>query len=129
MKLLFWNIRGFGKPGKRRKIRELLKERRVDLAFFQETKKGGLSRELVRSVWPDDNFEFLSVDADGSAGGLLCVWRPEAFVMSHYCSSRCFVLLSGTVFPDFHCVFINIYAPNDASQRGLLWNVIKNLMS
>lgn len=129
MKLLFWNIRGFGKLGKRSKIRELLKERRVDLAFFQETKKSGLTRELVRSVWSDDNFEFLSVDADGSAGEVLCVWRLEVFVMSHCCSSRCFILLSGTIFPDFQCLFINIYAPNDDSRRGLLWNVIKNLRS
>ncbi|XP_028079578.1 uncharacterized protein LOC114281323 [Camellia sinensis] len=124
-----WNIRGFGKPGKRRKIKGLLKERRVDLVFFQEVKKDRLSREEVRSIWPDDDFDFMSVDAVRLAGGILCVWRASFFVLSECCSSRCFILLSGTILPDFECVFINVYARNDVSRRGQLWNVISNLKS
>ncbi|GMQ08300.1 hypothetical protein CsSME_00052089 [Camellia sinensis var. sinensis] len=82
MKLLSWNIRGFGRPEKRRRIRSLLKERKIDFAFFQETKKEGMSDDLVRSIWHVDELEYMVVNADGSAGGLLCVWKPSVFSLS-----------------------------------------------
>lgn len=107
-KLLSWNVRGFGKPEKMRKIRGLLQERKIDFLFFKETKKDGMSRDMVRSVWPNDELEFMSVDTDGSAGGLLCVWRPLIFVLLQCYNLRCFILLLGTMLPNFDCVFTNI---------------------
>ncbi|XP_028097432.1 uncharacterized protein LOC114297236 [Camellia sinensis] len=127
MKLLSWNIRGFGRPEKRRRIRSLLKERKIDFAFFQETKKEGMSDDLVRSIWHVDELEYMVVNADGSAGGLLCVWKPSVFSLSQCCGSRRFLLLSGTLLPDFRCVLVNVYAPNDAVCRRQVWKVITSL--
>ncbi|XP_028082409.1 uncharacterized protein LOC114283731 [Camellia sinensis] len=44
MHLLSWNIRGLGSEVKRRKIRKVLKDEKVDMVFFQETK-----REVINS--------------------------------------------------------------------------------
>lgn len=82
MKLLSWNVRGFGRPKKRRRIRALLKERKIECAFFQETKKEGMSDDLVRLIWHVDEMEYMFVDEEGSAGGLLYVWKPYVFALS-----------------------------------------------
>ena len=73
--------------------------------------------------------EYKSVDAEGLAGGLLCIWKSGVFSLLQCFSTRNFVLLSGTIHPDFQCVLINIYAPNDVVRRSYLWNVLVNLKS
>ncbi|KAL7161870.1 hypothetical protein ACSBR2_042363 [Camellia fascicularis] len=71
--------------------------------------------------------EFLSVDPEGIAGGLLCIWDPDIFQLSGSCCNRRFILLSGTLYNSFHCVLLNIYAPNDVSSRSSFWNTLLNL--
>ncbi|KAL7194493.1 hypothetical protein ACSBR1_034841 [Camellia fascicularis] len=127
MKLLSWNIRGIGRSEKRRKIRNIVQERMVDVLFLQETKKVGVSEELVKSIWPYDDLEYMSVDADGFSGGVLCVWKASVFSLAKCCSSRNFLILSGTILPCFNCVFVNVYAPNDVTRRGVVWNTLWNL--
>lgn len=127
MKLLFWNIRGLGRPSKRRKIRTLLKERNIDMVFLQKTKKSELTLEVVRSIWPVEDMDYMSVNAAGLARGILCIWKPSVFSLSECCCSRSFILLSGTILPVFSCVLINIYAPNDVDRRNHVWKVLSNL--
>ncbi|KAL7251362.1 hypothetical protein ACSBR1_013244 [Camellia fascicularis] len=71
--------------------------------------------------------EFMSVDPDGSAGGLLCIWDPAVFQLSGcYCNRR-YILLSGSLYNSFDCVLLNIYAPNDVSARASFWEDIFKL--
>lgn len=37
------------------------------------------------------------------------------------------ILLAGTILPNFECVLVNIYAPNDVSQRSRLWVSLSHL--
>lgn len=97
MKILSWNIRGVERPEKRRKIKKLLFERRIDMALFQETKKSRISDLEVKSLWHRDSLQSMIVDAEGIAGGLLCISDPEVFVLSECCSNQNFILLSGTL--------------------------------
>lgn len=127
MKWLSWNIRGLGRPEKMRKIRKLLADRKIDMALFQETKKASISSVDIKRLWPRDNFEFMAVDAEGRAGGLLCIWDPDVFQLSDCCSNRSYLLLAGTVFNSFACVVINVYAPNDTVRRGKLWETLVSL--
>lgn len=129
MKLMSWNIRGLGTSVKRKKIRSIVQDRKVDVLFLQETKKAGVSTKLVNSLWPCDDMEYMVVDAEGLSGGILCVWKPSVFALSHCCSSRNFIILAGKLLPDFNCVFINVYAPNDVALRGIVWNSLRNLKS
>lgn len=70
---------------------------------------------------------FMVVDPEGLVGGLLCVWNPLVFSMSSCCSSRNFLLLSGTILSSFDCVLMNVYAPNEVLRRKCLWDTIIRL--
>ncbi|XP_028119165.1 uncharacterized protein LOC114316678 [Camellia sinensis] len=69
MKLLSWNIRGLGKAEKQGRIKKLLKDRHIDVVFFQETKKAVVSEIAARGLWGSRNMEYMSVDPEGTAGG------------------------------------------------------------
>ncbi|XP_028098889.1 uncharacterized protein LOC114298504 [Camellia sinensis] len=116
-----------GRPEKRRKIKNLLFDRNIDMVLIQETKRPSLSNPVIRSLWPREKMEFMAVDAMGVAGGLLCIWDPEIFQLSECCSSRNFILLSGTILHSFNCVVINVYAPNDVMKRGKVWESLLKL--
>ncbi|KAL7161405.1 hypothetical protein ACSBR2_041963 [Camellia fascicularis] len=83
----------------------------------------------VRSLWHIDSVEFMAMDADGSAGGLLCIWNPETFSLNGCCCSRSFILLEGTMHSSLNCVVGNIYAPNEDVNRRRLWSTLGNLKS
>lgn len=97
MKIQSWNVRGIGRPEKMRKVKKILAERRVDIVLLQETKKSEVNSELVKTIWPGDYFEFMSVDAIGRAGGLLCTWNPDVFQLKASCYNHNFLLLSGMI--------------------------------
>ncbi|XP_028105225.1 uncharacterized protein LOC114304243 [Camellia sinensis] len=127
MKILSWNVRGLRRPEKRRKIRKLLYDRAVDLVLLQETKQSSITTLLVKSLWPRGKLEFMTVDAAGLSGGLICIWDPEVFHLSDCCCSRNFILLSGKVHNSFDCVVVNIYALNDVIRRKALWENLLTL--
>ncbi|XP_028085234.1 uncharacterized protein LOC114286280 [Camellia sinensis] len=127
MKLLSWNVRGLGKSIKRRKIKKLLFERKVDVALFQETKRPAVTDEFVRSCWPGEQMAYMAVDSEGAAGGLLCVWNPQVFQLLDCCCNRYFIILSGTLFTSIACVIVNVYGPTDGANRKGLWETLKNL--
>ncbi|XP_028119123.1 uncharacterized protein LOC114316626 [Camellia sinensis] len=116
-----------GRKDKRSKIKKLVKERKVDIALFQETKKSELTEEEVRSVWVRGKMEYMVVDVVSSARDLLCIWDPDIFQVKDCCSNRRFILLLGTLFNQFDCAILNIYAPNDVGSRGNLWDYLLKL--
>ncbi|KAL7251513.1 hypothetical protein ACSBR1_013364 [Camellia fascicularis] len=69
----------------------------------------------------------MSVDPEGTAGGLLCIWDPDVFQLADCCCTRRYILLSGLLYNSFACVLVNVYAPNDATSRFRLWENLSNL--
>ena len=67
MKLLSWNIRGMGKAEKQGRIKRLLKDRNIDIVFFQERKRAVISDVDARRLWGNKNMEFMFVDPEGTA--------------------------------------------------------------
>ena len=63
----------------------------------------------------------MNVDAEGFAGGLLCIWDPAIFELSECCCSRNFILLSGKLLNSFNCTIVNIHAPTDIMKRRKFW--------
>lgn len=88
--------------------------------FFKKQKKSSMEEMFVRSIWLWERMEFMAVDSGGSAGGLLSIWNPELFQLLDCCYHRNFLLLSGVALSSFECVFINVYGPNDVSNRAVL---------
>ena len=42
MRVLFWNIRGFGHDGRRRQLVEYMRDERIDIIAIQETNPYGV---------------------------------------------------------------------------------------
>ncbi|XP_028126752.1 uncharacterized protein LOC114323369 [Camellia sinensis] len=81
-----------------------------------------MEEHFMRSMWPFEEIGYMMVDSEGSAGGLLCIWRPQVFELKDCCSSKHFILLSSTLAQHFDCVIVNIYAPNEVLGRKKLWD-------
>ncbi|XP_057472861.1 uncharacterized protein LOC130761391 [Actinidia eriantha] len=71
MKILSLNVRGLGKREKRSKVKKLLSNLKVDMLLLQETKLKDLKPIILQSIWGISEVDFVHVDADGSAGGLI----------------------------------------------------------
>jgi hypothetical protein len=50
MKFLFWNIRGFGRPDRRRQIREYIKEEWLDGVGLQESMKENFTQTEFEAI-------------------------------------------------------------------------------
>lgn len=127
MKMLSWNIRGLGRSEKSCKIKNVVKDRQIDILLIQQTKRSNIQARDAKSIWPWDNMEFLAVDAEGNSGGLLCVWNPNVFFLSECCSTKNLIIISGSTHDLFECTVLNIYTPNDAVRRRKLWDSLINL--
>ncbi|GFY95658.1 hypothetical protein Acr_10g0010430 [Actinidia rufa] len=60
-------------------VKKITREHKVDFVLLQESKLENVNRGMVHQLWKDDDFDFVEVRADGSAGGLLCFWDLEIF--------------------------------------------------
>ncbi|XP_028075241.1 uncharacterized protein LOC114277542 [Camellia sinensis] len=95
-------IAGLRRPEKMGKIKNLVKQRSVDVLLLQETKRRSMDEYVVRPIWPYEGMEFMLVDLDGSASGLLLniyapnevlkrrqLWDTLANVYSHFPNPWC----------------------------------------
>ena len=127
MKILSLNVRGLGMREKRCKVKNLVRKQNVDMLLLQETKLKETRPTLIKSIWGNAELEYVHVDADGSAGGIITVWRPDFFKLTSACCSRNFVLISGIILPDFPCTILNVYGPSTVLERRGVWASIVNL--
>lgn len=81
----------------------------------------------MKTIWPYEEMDFMEVNSDGSAGGLLCIWRPDVFKLRDCCCGKNFILLSGSSSVSFECVIVNIYTPNETVCRRQLWERLVNV--
>ena len=73
-KILSWNVRGLNEGKKRLKVRNLLRNWKVDTVCFQETKVDFISNNFVRSLWGCLYVEWCYVPSRGASGGILVLW-------------------------------------------------------
>lgn len=71
MKFMFWNIRGLGKPARRRHLPEIIDKERMDVVGIQETIKKGFSVKDLKALAGKGEFVWLWSAAIGHSGGLL----------------------------------------------------------
>lgn len=71
MKILFWNIRGFGRPARRRQIREYIMEESLDIVGLQETIKQDFSQKDLQEIVNNVCFRWSWLPATGHSGGIL----------------------------------------------------------
>ena len=128
MNILSFNSRGLGSGVKRSAIRKLTLAHKVDILCIQETKKEFIDKKLCQYLWGDVNASWEFLPSINAAGGLLCIWNNDTFVVDRRIVGRGFILLEGTWTKDNKKVYItNVHAPCDIQGRRDQWEELKNL--
>ena len=71
LRILSWNVRGVNDRSKRKIIKLVIKNQKVDLFCIQETKVQVMSEEMVRSLGPGRFLDWKVLNAKGTAGGVM----------------------------------------------------------
>ena len=122
LKLLSWNVRGANNPNKRNIIRNFIRSQRVDLVCLQETKVQEMSLAVARSLGAGRMAEWRSVEAEGSAGGILVFWNTRKLELvesefGHFSVTCKFK----NVEDSFMWAFTGVYGLVKRSKRELFW--------
>ena len=71
IKILCWNVRGLNDLEKRKLIKGVVRNQKPDFVCLLEMKMKEMSLQMVKSVGIGRFLNWASVDARGTAGGLL----------------------------------------------------------
>ncbi|GKA44918.1 RNA-directed DNA polymerase, eukaryota, partial [Tanacetum coccineum] len=89
-----------------------------------------ISSMEVKFIWGNSRFDYISSNAIGNSGGILCIWDPNTFLKDHHIISDNFVVIAGTWLPsNSKLLIISIYAPQSRSDKRILWGYISSLIS
>lgn len=86
-KLLNWNVRGLGDLNKCMVIKNSVLDLNCDLFCFQETKWNDHSIFKVRQVCSAKFKSYITLDAEGSRGGILLAWSNSYKLLNSYIMS------------------------------------------
>ncbi|KAJ9184826.1 hypothetical protein P3X46_004514 [Hevea brasiliensis] len=82
LSVISWNSRGLGGASKKCHLKNLITCNKVDVISILETKCASISFPLIRKVWCMGDFDWLSIDAVGTSGGMLVIWNRCSFVIT-----------------------------------------------
>ena len=130
MNILSFNSRGLGSGVKRSTIRKLTLANNVDILYILETKKESIDKTLCPYLWGDGNVSWEFAPSSNAAGGLLCLWNNESFVVDRRVVGRGYILLEGMWTKENKKVCItNVYAPCNLQGKRDQWDELKLLKS
>jgi exonuclease III len=116
------NVKGLGAGEKKRKIREMVKNERVDVLALQETKIEDVDRRLCSTLWGGNDVGWCGVPSNCRSGGLITLWNPSKgkLVKSFFGNGFLGVCLEWGIMKR-RCIIINVYAPCDLTSKKRLW--------
>ena len=91
--MMSWNVRGLNDSRKRLVVRNLLLEWNFGVVCLQETKLAGMDRQLICSLWSCPYVDWVALDADQTAGGVLMMWDRRALEKLEVMVCQFFVLV------------------------------------
>ncbi|XP_073109472.1 uncharacterized protein [Elaeis guineensis] len=118
MKILFWNVRGLGLQPKRRLAKDTSNAAKCTILYLQEMKLNHLSLQTLSSICGPKFERFQTLDALGSAGGLLTAWNESEITgrslqSGRYSINTEFFLKNGAE----KFIVTNVYGPHDRASR------------
>ena len=125
LKLLSWNVRRANESTERKAIKSIIKKQKVDLFYIQETKIQVMFDRVVSSLGSRRFLEWKTLDAFGSAGGILICWDKRSLDLLEWeegqfsLSCRFRNVDNGVVW-----VFTGVYGPFTRVERECLWEEI-----
>ena len=84
-------MRGANDSSKKKIIKSFIRNQRVDLLCIQETKIQPMSKGIVKSLGSGRFLDWRALDAEGSAGGVICY--SKLVVLSHPKRNYLFILV------------------------------------
>ncbi|KAL4367675.1 hypothetical protein GQ457_05G016460 [Hibiscus cannabinus] len=125
--------------------KEVVVEKLLEIEKRRAEKKAAVRRVLVRNrarkpnynvlhkqrwlryVGFRNNFNFCFSPSRGAAGGLISLWDPEFFYYEDSVIGQNFILIRGKISkPEFKCVLINVYGPNESRERDAFLNELRS---
>ena len=91
MRAGFYNMRGFGRPGRRTQIRDLISREQLDFVGLQETIKASFTPAELLSIDPRGRFAWQFVSACGHSGGMLLGVNEDRFEVRTWVSGAFFI--------------------------------------
>ena len=119
MRVLIWNMRGFGRRGRRNQLREYLRKVKVDIIILQETIRQSFSDHELRSLELGGLFTWNWLPASGMSGGMLLGIRDSTLAANSADLGEFFI--SAQVVhraKDFPFQFFGVYGPADHSRSA-----------
>jgi exonuclease III len=116
MKVAGWNLRGFGRSGRKTQLKDFIRKEALDIIFLQETMCQDFTDQELRGLVNGDLFHWHWRPAAGRSGGMLMGVRDEAFEVGTIDQGAFF--LSAAVYhraSKFKFVAIGVYGPADHS--------------
>ncbi|WOH14893.1 hypothetical protein DCAR_0934421 [Daucus carota subsp. sativus] len=124
-----WNVRGTRSLVNRQHIAKINSLARPVLCCLQETKCAKWSESMIRQLGMGKEVGWVEVSSRGLSGGLLTVWSKDHISISDIIFSQNWILVQGlntTSNSQFAC--LNIYAPQSAKMKQLLWEELGTLL-
>ena len=122
IKILSWNVRGVNNLEKRKVIKQFIRDQRVDLVCLQETKVQNMNLRMARSLGARRFSDWVSVDASGSAGGILLMWDKRSLEASE---TVCGIFTASCSFRNvedrFQWIFTGVYGSVLANLKEDMW--------
>jgi exonuclease III len=125
MIVLSFNIRGLGGRVKRRRVRELVRDHKVDFLALQETKMEVISESFCRNLWGSDHCEWAFFPSEGASGGILSIWgnSNSNLIFTFMGEGFVGVCLEWGVKKSI-CFIVNVYSKCELAAKKRLWRNI-----
>jgi exonuclease III len=128
--ILSWNVRGLNERSKRLRISDLIRDWKVDIVCFQETKLHSLSCSIVRSLWGCNHVDWVCLDSSGTSGGILIMWDKKVVEKVDECVGVYTLVVSFRSIVDRTVwTFACVYGSNFGSDRRLLWDKLAGILN
>lgn len=120
-----FNIRGLEGRVKKNKIRELIRQNKIDFLALQETKLVDVTPSLCHSLWGSDDCEWVFRPSEGSSGGIISIWRKSSAILISSFQGEGYVgvCLEWGV-EKKRCIIINVYSRCDLPSKRRLWEAL-----
>ncbi|KAL8529977.1 hypothetical protein ACS0TY_007156 [Phlomoides rotata] len=87
-----------------------------------------MEEKVCKAIWGHRPFDWSYKAAEGNSGGILTMWNPEVFKKTSEWDCRGMLVVNGRwLEDDCRRSIANVYAPNNPTRRGDLWEVIEAL--
>jgi hypothetical protein len=112
MKILFWNIRGFGKPSRRKQIKDYIKQEDLMGIGLLETMKGDFTHSELGEILGGIPFKWVWKGSLGHSSGILIGVREDAYEVEDIKVGDCFVsMVLRNRCTNFRWELITVYGP------------------